>query len=402
MKTHLSDEDVEAYRNKTASPERLVAMNDHIFECAQCFQLLDSPDRIGQAYEALREFFEPRPSWPEHLDYEQLESFVNGTAGAETTRLVTSHMAECQECREDIRDLKAMKDQIDAEADIQPETAKRRFAVGWWHSHSYKWALAVVALLVVVAGIIWALTYKRQPQVAKQEQTPTPAVSTTLLVQDGGRQLRLSSGGELLGLDELPAKYVNALKDALRTGRLSLPTPPETTLGKVGTLLGPGDREHAFDVIFPASTTVEDTRPSFHWQRLAGATEYTLMIKDLVSGAEIESPSVSGTSWTAEAPLVRGHQYVWMVEAVVGSHRVRAPGTHKPFATFTVLDERREAEIVEARKRFGDSHLGMGLAYADAGLVREAEREFSDLVAANPGSSLAKNLLASVARVQTK
>ena len=61
---------MEAYRNRTASPEQLLAINDHIFECDQCFRLVDSPEKVRAAYEAVNKYV---LLGVEHLDYDQVE-----------------------------------------------------------------------------------------------------------------------------------------------------------------------------------------------------------------------------------------------------------------------------------------------------------------------------------------
>jgi hypothetical protein len=58
-----------------------------------------------------------------------------------------------------------------------------------------------------------------------------------------------------------------------------------------------------------------------------------------------------------------------------------------------VLEQAKANELARAKRLFGTSHLTLGLLYADAGLLSEAEREFRLLRAANPNSELARNLL---------
>jgi hypothetical protein len=404
VKMHLSELDIEAYRSRSAAPERLLAMNDHLFKCDQCLRMLDSPSAVARAYRAFRKFLSPEPRWQEHLDYEQLERFVDGTASADTTRQVLAHIADCAECRGSIRDLRELKERIESQAGTELLAVKRPGVSAWWQLPRYRLAFGLTTFLVVLAGMLGIFIHRKQSQIGEKKGRGTEEIAaklpatSALLLQDGNHQIRRAGTGQLLGLDLLPTASVSALNEALNTGRLPVPAAPETTLGKVGTLLGTGEREKGFDVVYPANIVVEDTQPSFEWRQLAGATGYVVMIKDLASGAETESSSLDKTSWKPEVPLARGHQYAWMVEAAVDSSRVRAPAPDKPFATFIVLDEQQADGISQARKLYGDSHLGMGLAYAKAGLLREAEYEFSQLAAANPDSQLARNLLASVAR----
>ena len=50
-------------------------------------------------------------------------------------------------------------------------------------------------------------------------------------------------------------------------------------------------------------------------------------------------------------------------------------------------------ELAQARRAYGSSRLTLGLLYAHAGLLKEAELEFRALWKANPDSELAKRLL---------
>jgi len=67
-----------------------------------------------------------------------------------------------------------------------------------------------------------------------------------------------------------------------------------------------------------------------------------------------------------------------------------------PEARFKVLEQAKAGEIERAKKAYGNQHLALGLVYAEAGLLDEAEREFRALVAANPTSAEAKRLLRAV------
>ena len=121
------------------------------------------------------------------------------------------------------------------------------------------------------------------------------------------------------------------------------------------------------------------------------AKRYTVFVKDLATGEEIQGQPTGETTWASDKELIRGHQYGWMVEAATDGQRVRAPAPNKPFPTFRVLDEQKAREISLAWKEWNSSHLVMGLIYAQAGLIREAEKELRELVAANPESSTARS-----------
>ena len=414
MTKHLSEIELEAYRRRTASPEELLAFNDHIFECDQCFRLVDSPEKLKAAYEAMTKDLEAA-LLDEHLDYSQVEGYVDGTLDAQDRESVSNHIGDCPQCASLIQEIAALKASIEADVGRTSARSKWNKLAAFLAMPENRLTLGLALFAVVLAIVFWAHAYRMNLHVAALENAiarieqngndlrrQIEGISAKrpggapLALKDGNRQILIDEKGELLGFDMLPANYRDALKDALTAGRISILPPPETTLGQKGPTLGSRPQGRTFEALSPAGTAVEDTRPVFEWQPLAGATSYTVFVKDLATGAEIEGQPTGRTTWASDKPLVRGHQYAWMVEAAIDGQRVRAPAPEKPFATFRILDEQQAREISLARKVWGSSHLVMGLVYARAGLAREAEKEFRELVAANPESSTARSLLASV------
>jgi hypothetical protein len=84
------------------------------------------------------------------------------------------------------------------------------------------------------------------------------------------------------------------------------------------------------------------------------------------------------------------------VKAIKAGEEITAPRPPAPQAKFRVLDQAKANELARARRTHASSHLTLGLLYADAGLLREAEQEFRLLQRANPNSDLARNLLRQV------
>ena len=73
-----------------------------------------------------------------------------------------------------------------------------------------------------------------------------------------------------------------------------------------------------------------------------------------------------------------------------------SPRPPAPQAKFRIIVGAKAAELINARRAYPSAHLTLGLLYADAGLLREAEQEFRLLQKANPTSDLARNLLRQV------
>ena len=65
-------------------------------------------------------------------------------------------------------------------------------------------------------------------------------------------------------------------------------------------------------------------------------------------------------------------------------------------ARFRVIDQSSLQEIQLARKSQPNSHLMLGIVYAEAGLLDESEHEFQRLLLANPQAPVAHSLLREV------
>jgi hypothetical protein len=52
--------------------------------------------------------------------------------------------------------------------------------------------------------------------------------------------------------------------------------------------------------------------------------------------------------------------------------------------------------LLNAKKAYPDSHLVLGILYAQSGLIDNAEQEFESLIRVNPKSNIAQKLLASL------
>ena len=105
---------------------------------------------------------------------------------------------------------------------------------------------------------------------------------------------------------------------------------------------------------------------------------------------------ISQTEWTIPDSLERGRTYSWQVTAIKDGERIKSPTTPAPEARFIVLNASEAAELKKAKKKYYNSHLLLGVLYARAGLLDDAEWEFQALARANPKSAEAKNFLRNI------
>jgi predicted Zn-dependent protease len=107
------------------------------------------------------------------------------------------------------------------------------------------------------------------------------------------------------------------------------------------------------------------------------------------------SPALTTTNWSPIVELARGRIYSWQVASLKDGKQQVSPAPPEPEARFKVLSKATVDELSNVEKS-GNSHLVRGAMYARAGLLDDAERELRALLAANPNSQIAKQLLQSV------
>ena len=88
------------------------------------------------------------------------------------------------------------------------------------------------------------------------------------------------------------------------------------------------------------------------------------------------------------------------MKAIKDGQEVTAPRPPAPQARFRILDQAKADELANARREYASSHLALGLLYAEAGLLKEAEEELRALQTANPDSEIARSLLNQVQAMQ--
>jgi hypothetical protein len=141
---------------------------------------------------------------------------------------------------------------------------------------------------------------------------------------------------------------------------------------------------------------IETDRPKFRWQALEGAGNYIVTILDAKFREVGSSGPIVGTEWTAPNSLQRGGTYSWQISALKDGKTIVSPKPPLPEARFRILDQGAVVALAKLKKSAGNSHLVMGVFYWKHGLIEESEREFQALAKANPHSTAAAELLASI------
>lgn len=437
MSEHLTKKQIEGYGRRTLSASELLFASDHLGVCGACRRQIELSLDSGAVFPALKsevfgEAAEGRsaPVGRTHLTLEQTADYVDGTLAGKELEAVRDHLTSCEWCDMTVNDLRSFRDQVAPELGCEyrltavratPEPRWRRIATVMSsllpRPSTLVLGSALAALLVTLSGwLVWRALQPndlKKPAISQTAPSPaiaplTPDVSPTpppevagemLLAQlnDGGGRIILDREGNLSGVERLPQPYQRMVKRSLGDQRLEK-SPLLEGLTRPGSLVirSGDDRSGKFSVIEPVGKVILSDHPTFRWSQLDGATSYVVEIYDDKLALMSTSPGLTDLSWTMAQSLQHGAIYSWQVKAIKDGREFVTPRAPAPQATFRILDRAKANELVQARRAYASSHLALGLLYAQAGLLDEAERELRALQKANPNSAIVNRLLANV------
>jgi len=414
-KVHPTGEELFDYASthrvgEISSTQRLTIQH-HLLICADC-------RRYVQDVTATDKYFEEEPPAQQLPTDQQTKAFMEKVRA----RFGGLSAMELESLSQKLQD-KRLNGFDNNKADI-PEKLSGGSTQGVHPSKKVSWSIrrwspsinaarvAAGLLLVggaILIGILWKLSHQTQVAVVPTDHanhefaSPTPAAKQEIVLKDVGGVIRLDSEGNLQGIPaDLSRTNFEAIQNALKEQQLFIRQRPRELQTRSEQRMGTSDSP-AFTLLSPAQTIILSTTPTFKWNALKDATNYTVSIYDDRGNLVLTSPPVRATEWRVPQtkPLVRGKIYSWEVTAVkageeITSNTSAANAVNGLEAKFKVLEQSHANEIFEARQRNQDFHLLLGIIYARVGLVDEAEIEFRKLLAANPESKVAQQLVNSL------
>ncbi len=433
MTEHLTDRQIKLYHDCTITAAELVGLDSHASACADCRRRLAATGQEEQKFLSLKKVFDSASE--DHPDYERFAAYVDGTLMKEAAGLMEAHLSACRECQLMVSDLMVFRDEVAPDFNkvyappaSSPDSTSlgRRLMASLNSAFAFKspaltMSFALMALFII--GVVFWLVLLRsyrprdtQPQVAQSPtSTPAPEVNAQgdnnnpaptpeaapeappvlLALNDGARRVAVDKEGNLTGLDELPPAHRQAIKTALTTQQAANASALAGLGKRGGGLRGAGDNS-TFGPLNPVGKVILTDRPQLNWSRLDGASHYRIIIYDSDFNVVSSSQELTTNNWTVPRSLDRGRIYLWQVVATKDGQETKAPVPPAQEARFKVLEQSRANELSQARRSYAGSHLSLGVLYAQAGLLEEAEREFRLLLKANPNSDVARNLLRNI------
>jgi anti-sigma factor RsiW len=425
---HFTQQQIEDYCRQQLGVAELLSASDHLGECEACRLRIECAMNGDAAFFDLRSevFGEAAISSPDpgraHLNAEQTAGYVDRNLSGEELRMVADHLTRCERCALLVDDLSAFRDQIapSLEREYHPAPVPPP-AEGWWHRMvaslpdlfrkspglAFGGVLAVL-LLAVTGSLIWRTPREREPEqaaVVTPPPPPSPALSpepgpapvpVVAQLKDGEGQLTLDREGKLSGAGDLPPAYQSMLQETLATQRIERSSQLKGLTRPPSSLMSTDKQRSDFSLIEPVGKVVMADKPTFRWSPMEGATSYVVEVYDSKFNLAASSPQLTGHSWAARQSLSRGKVYAWQVKAIKDGQEFTSPRPPAPQAKFRILDQEKANELAKARRTYASSHLALGLLYAEAGLLKEAEQELRALQKANADSEIVRSLLRQV------
>jgi len=384
MSEHLSPEYVARYLNRSLRRRERIAADDHLGSCVACQRLVsESPDLQSAFVRFQNDLKVQAEIGPSHLTYEQMESYVDGTMSEADCEVVESHAEVCEVCGGELSNLQAFRAgqflNVGSRAEFTENdtadiaaSADEGVRPHWWTAGRL-W-LGGASAMVIVFAVFFSTIYLRSPDAGRIAQ-----VSSS---DNGSSQHSIQNAQEPIA--SIPPE--------------TFETPPGlgVLIGKTGTMLSAGRDAESFMLLSPVGTFVLDDRPEFRWKPLPGVTAYRVAVFDEELNPIESSPVGTGTSWTSRRGLQRGKVYLWQVTAVKGSGDVVAPAPPAPEAKFKIIDQISADEVRTIQSANPGAHFVLGRAYARAGLLDEAEREFRSVGKDDLNFSRAQQFLTSL------
>jgi hypothetical protein len=372
---HLSEQQIEAYRARALSASEVLRVSDHLLECETCRVRVSHDAGWAATATALRARLTSEADVEPHLTYEELATYVDRKAADSEAMRMNEHIRHCAACAGDVRDLRVLKAEID-------ESSRWTPVQGW----RTVFALAAVAACAVVIGV----TLRSRPTAPVAKMQP---VSVEVFA-DGNRKITVVAQRAVRGLDGLPDSLRGAVESALTAKRIETKAGTAALDGKRDILLGAPTPGSGVELLDPIGIMVESQNVLFRWKAMPGA-HYRVSVYT----SDFQPAAVSGwlrqSEWRSPA-LARGGRYSWQLTVRSAGREFTAPAPPEPEARFQILDAASEDDLARARGTSEGSHIVMGVAYARAGLVREAARELRMAADQNPDSSTIAALLASL------
>jgi len=404
---HPTKQELEDYRRRVLAPAAFLSVHRHVADCSQCAAKCNQPHDLARDVDDLHTaLLDTTGDTPYHLSAQEAVAYARGKLGEIDLEIAESHLGSCATCL----------------SEVQRHTPARTFHLS---SFVNRWQVLRVAAVLCFAVIlillavwlirtrptqnkeqVWTPTNESSPQsspVTTEQGSNTPEVEANqlaLVLTDGNQKIIVDKQGKLAGLDQLPSSTQQKIRAALQTGKLERPPALTQLASRSSILLGEPGNGLPFRLLDPLGLVVRSEQPTLRWHALDGAQSYQVIVTDTDLNEVAASPALDATEWRIAKPLKAGRIYSWQVTAMKDGAKITSPVLPAPQAKFKVLDRSTAELLLKAERAYPDSHLTLGVLYAEAGLLDEAEQQLRLFISTNPRNDVAQKLLQNVSAMR--
>jgi hypothetical protein len=416
MQEHPSSEQLNQYERRVLPPDLFLSVHRHVSGCPVCFAQCNASNRTKEDYETLVAALMPDPlDEPYHLTRAEVTGYVKGNLDEVACEAATSHLEVCGECVQAVEETRAAVDGKQAANAIFeknknyiPKSDGGLIASlsAWSRPIQFASLVLLVAGLIVIA-VLFLRTRDGQPVQPSTDQganlnarrealpsQPQPNQSPPLTNGAPTSSVEEQRNDELIA--SISPSAHEAIASSLTTQRIEKPQFLAQLTGVSDSLRGESADGVPFALLSPVGQVVRNRNPTFTWKPLAGASRYVVTVADDKLNEVATSEPLTNTQWRVPVPLKSGGLYSWQVTAFKDGQEVVSPVSPAPQARFMILDQKRAEELRQVERAVPNYHLGLGILYARAGLLNDAEREFQAELKSNQNSAVARKLLDSV------
>jgi hypothetical protein len=241
------------------------------------------------------------------------------------------------------------------------------------------WAAGCAVLLGLV--IIWLWPHGQERSVARLSD----ATGVITVTEKGALVLPTELG--------LPAWCKTRVAEMVSSGRVAPAPQMAEVLNRLQSpsalLSAPTDQTNRPVLLSPVSGSVRTPLPRFHWQGVAGATDYRVVVAGPEGVlAELEAGTATNAAWSLKEPtLSAGQVYAWQVEADVRGKLRSSPPAH-----FYVLAASELAELERLEQQQHSSAAVLTALYQAWGLFDEANLQWQELLRLNPDNPVVRRI----------
>lgn len=396
MIEHPTKQELDDYRWRMLAPAAFLTVHRHVAGCLQCAAACNQPQDLARDLDDLQAaLLDTTGETPYHLSTKEASAYARGALGEIDLEIAQSHLTTCATCLQE----------------VQRQTQPKAVSLRRWQP----WRVAAVVscgIIVILLAVwwlrtrptqnkeqVWNPTNQTSPQsspAATEQGSNTSEVSANpyvLVLNDGKQSITIDKQGSLAGLEQLPSSAQQKIRTALQTGKLERSPALIQLSSRSSTLLSNSGNGLPFRLIGPLGQLVRSEQPTLRWHALAGAQSYHVVVTDADLNEVAASPSLNTTEWRVATPLKPGKLYSWQVTASKDGAQITSPVLPAPQAKFKIIDRSTSELLLKAESAYPDSHLTLGILYADAGLLDEAEQQFRMFMSNSPGVDIAQKLL---------